>query len=137
MSKIRSLIKELCPNGVKYKTLGDICEIVTKQTGFDYSKTIKPRLLDFKEEGSVPYIQTKFFSGTHFNLNTDYFVPKDIVEKFPKIVLDSPCILFSIVGSIGNVGLFEEKEKCFLGGAICVAKVLPEYNIKFIYYYVL
>ena len=59
----------------------------------------------------------------------------DIVEQFPKITLDEKCILFSIVGaSIGNVGLFPGERKCFLGGAICVAKVLPQYDVDYVYY---
>ena len=86
-------------------------------------------------ENAVPYIQTKFFAGKNFNYQTDYYVPMDIVEQFPKITLDEKCILFSIVGaSIGNVGLFPGERKCFLGGAICVAKVLPQYDVDYIYY---
>ena len=27
MSKLQELIQELCPNGVEYKKLGDVCEI--------------------------------------------------------------------------------------------------------------
>ena len=86
-------------------------------------------------ENAVPYIQTKFFAGKNFNYQTDYYVPMDIVEQFPKITLDEKCILFSIVGaSIGNVGLFPGERKCFLGGAICVAKVFPQYDVDYIYY---
>ena len=125
MSRLEDLIKEYCPDGVKFVKLGDLCTLVTKQTGFDYSNHIKARLLMEKEEGSVPYIQTKFFTGRVFDYNTDYYVPKDIVERFPKITLDERCLLFSIVGaSIGNVGLFPGTTKCFLGGAICVAKIV-------------
>ena len=45
MSRIEQLIKELCPNGVEQKTLESLCSIITKQTGFDYSATIKPSFL--------------------------------------------------------------------------------------------
>ena len=135
MSKLDELIRELCPNGVEHIKLGKICSIITKQTGFDYTNHIKSRLLIEPTENAVPYIQTKFFSGRTFNYQTDYYVPMDIVERFPKIALDKKCILFSIVGaSIGNVGLFPGNKMCFLGGAICVAKVLSEYNIDYIYY---
>jgi len=135
MSKLDELIEEMCPNGVEYKPLGDLCYLVTKQTGFDYSNHIKARLLNHKEDGAIPYMQTKFFTGHRFDYNTDYYVPRDIVEKFPKITLNERCLLFSIVGaSIGNVGLFPAKQMCFLGGAICVAKVKPEYCVDFLYY---
>ena len=135
MTKIDELIRELCPDGVEYVRLGTLCSLITKQTGFDYTKHIKARLLMEPAENAVPYIQTKFFAGKNFNYQTDYYVPMDIVEQFPKITLDEKCILFSIVGaSIGNVGLFPGEHKCFLGGAICVAKVLPQYDVDYIYY---
>ena len=135
MSKLDELLRELCPDGVEYVRLGTLCSLITKQTGFDYTKHIKARLLMEPAENAVPYIQTKFFAGKNFNYQTDYYVPMDIVEQFPKITLDEKCILFSIVGaSIGNVGLFPGERKCFLGGAICVAKVLPQYDVDYIYY---
>lgn len=135
MSKLGELLKKYCPNGVDYKPLGSLCSIVTKQTGFDYTNHIKNRLLRNKEEDSVPYMQTKFFSGHVFNYETDYYVPMDVLKRFPKITLDQKCLLFSIVGaSIGNVGLFPADRVCFLGGAICVAKVLPDYNVDYLYY---
>ena len=135
MSKLDELIRELCPDGVEYVEFGTLCSLITKQTGFDYTKHIKARLLMEPTKNAVPYIQTKFFSGKNFNYQTDYYVPMDIVEQFPKITLDEKCILFSIVGaSIGNVGLFPGERKCFLGGAICVAKVLPQYDVDYIYY---
>lgn len=135
MSKLDEMIRELCPDGVEYVKLGTLCSLITKQTGFDYTNHIKARLLMEPAENAVPYIQTKFFEGKNFNYQTDYYVPMDIVEQFPKITLDEKCILFSIVGaSIGNVGLFPGERKCFLGGAICVAKVLPQYDVDYVYY---
>ena len=114
--------------------LGDLAELVTKQTGFDYTKTIRPSLLRIQEEDSIPYMQTKNFSGRVFDYNTDYYVPRKIVEQFPRIVLNKKCLLFSIVGaSIGNVGLFPGTKECFLGGAICVIKFKEGVNIAYIY----
>ena len=134
MSKIEDLISKLCPNGIEWKTIGDISTIVTKQTGFDYSATIKPSLVRDKSEENYPYIQTRDFSGHKFNYDTEFYIPKDIAKNFPKIILDSKCILVSIVGSIGNVGLFSGEKTCFLGGAICVIKLKEDVNIDFIYY---
>lgn len=133
MTRIEQMIKDMCPNGVEWKTLGEICELVTKQTGFDYSNTIKPALLTKRSEGAIPYMQTRNFSGRNFNYETEYYVPEHIVNQFPRIVLDKKCLLISIVGSIGNVGLFPGEEKCFLGGAICVLKFKPGINISFVY----
>lgn len=120
--------------GVEMKTLGGLCELVTKQTGFDYSGKIKPALLTNPQEGALPFLQTKNFSGRKFDYNTDYYVPERIVEQYPKIVLNKQCLLFSIVGaSIGNIGLFPGSRRCFLGGAICVLKFLDGINIHYVY----
>ncbi len=116
--------------------LEGLCDIITKQTGFDYSNHIKKSLTLKKSRDSLPYIQTKFFSGKQFNFNTDYYIPIKVAEKFPKIVLDNRCILLSIVGaSIGNIGLFPNKNKAFLGGAIGVLKINKNINIDYIYHY--
>ena len=135
MTHIEQMIQDMCPHGVEWKTLGEICEIVTKQTGFDYSNTIKPSLLTKQCDGAIPYMQTRNFSGRHFDYNTEYYVPEHIVNQFPKIVLDKKCLLISIVGSIGNVGLFPGDKKCFLGGAICMLKFKQGINISFVYEY--
>lgn len=120
--------------GVVMKTLKELCNIITKQTGFDYSSKIKPGLLVSKTNDSIPFLQTKNFSGLQFDYNTDYYVPSYIVEQFPKIVLDKECLLLSIVGaSIGNVGLFPGIINCFLGGAICVLKFKENINIHYVY----
>lgn len=136
MLNIKQLISELCPKGVECKPLGELCSIITKQTGFDYSNHIKNSLLSDKKEDTLPYIQTKFFTGKNFIYDTDYFIPLNVADRFPKILLDCKCLLFSIVGaSIGNIGLFPGTVKAFCGGAICVAKPLQEYNIEYLYYY--
>lgn len=120
--------------GVEIKSLGSISELVTKQTGFDYSSKIKPELLKREVNGAIPFLQTRNFNGRSFNYETEYYVPSHIVDLFPKIVLDRECLLLSIVGaSIGNVGLFPGIRKCFLGGAICVLKFKKGVNVPFIY----
>ncbi|MDO4731869.1 MAG: restriction endonuclease subunit S, partial [Clostridia bacterium] len=123
-------------NDIETLTIGQLATLVTKQTGFDYSSSIKPSLKIEKSDNTIPYLQTKNFSGIQFDYNTDYYVPMEIVEKFPKITLDEKCVLFSIVGaSIGNIGLFPGTTKCFLGGAICVVKFKENVNIDYVYHY--
>lgn len=116
--------------------LGEITEVVTKQTGFDYSKTIKPNLSNVKLQGYIPFLQTKNFKGKTFDLNTDYYLPEEIAKGFPKILLDSECLLLSIVGaSIGNVGIYDGKILAMLGGAICKVKLLDNELYNYLYYY--
>lgn len=114
----------------------DFCTIVTKQTGFDYTATIKKSLIKESAEDSLPYLQTKNFTGTTIDYNTDYYIPEKIAQEFPKINLNEKCVLFSIVGaSVGNIGLFPGNKHCFLSGAICVSKFIDETDADYLYHF--
>ena len=114
------------------RKLGEVCNIITKQTGFDYSSTIKPALLKEKADDSYPFIQNKDFNGTKINMDTDFFIPIDIAEKFPNIVLDRSSILISISGRIGNVGFYSSEHKAFIGGAVGICKLKYDNDGEFI-----
>lgn len=103
--------------------LDDLCELITKQTGFDYSATIKPSLLTKKGDNTYSFIQNKDFNGNEINLDTDFYIPVEVAEKFPKILIDKPSLLISISGRIGNVGFYKLKQKAFIGGAVGICKL--------------
>ena len=107
----------------KVTSLDKLCRIVTKQTGFDYSAEIKPSLVTAPQIGTIPFIQNKDFEGFEINYNTDFFIPYDVAEKYPKILLDEVCLLISISGRIGNVAVFDHKQTAFAGGAVGIAKL--------------
>ena len=110
----------------------DLCEIITKQTGFDYSATIKPSLINSKRKDTYPFIQNKDFSGNNINLNTDFYIPINVAEKFNKILLDKPSVLVSISGRIGNVGFYGLSQKAFIGGAVGICKLKDGIDGEFI-----
>lgn len=102
--------------------IGELCKTFTKQTGFDYSNHIKPTLVKKKTDKVVPFIQNKDFDGIGINYNTDYYIPFEIAKRFPMILLDEKCLLISISGSIGKVGVFNNRNTAFIGGAVAVGK---------------
>ena len=105
------------------RKLDDMCSIVTKQTGFDYSATIKPSLVNEPNDNTYPFIQNKDFNGANINYSTDFYIPKVVAESFPKILIDRPSLLISISGKIGNVGLCVNDNKAFIGGAVGICKL--------------
>ena len=44
MSRINDLIKELCPNGVTYQTIGSVCDF---QNGYAFKSNL------FKDDGDI------------------------------------------------------------------------------------
>ena len=124
------------PDGWCYAKLGELTKIVTKQTGFDYSKTIKPNLSEVKQSGMIPMVQTKNFKGTQFDFDTDYYIPVEIAKQFPKIMLDTKCMLLSIVGaSIGNIGIYPGQPLAMIGGAICKVTLIDDKLYDYLYYF--
>lgn len=104
-------------------TLDKLCRLVTKQTGFDYSAEIKPSLVTTPQIGTIPFIQNKDFEAFDINYNTDFYIPYEVAEKYPRILLDEACLLISISGRIGNVAVFDNKQTAFAGGAVGIAKL--------------
>ena len=106
------------------RKLSDMCSIITKQTGFDYSETIKPSLITEPREDTYSFIQNKDFDGENINFDTDFYIPISIANKYPRITLDCPSLLISISGKIGNVGYYNYLKKSFIGGAVGICKLL-------------
>lgn len=104
-------------------TLEQLCYLITKQTGFDYSAEIKPSLVTSKLSGTIPFIQNKDFEGFSINYDTDFYIPYNVAIKYPKILLDEVCLLISISGRIGNVAVFDNEYIAFAGGAVGIAKL--------------
>jgi type I restriction enzyme S subunit len=118
-----------------YSNFESLCKIFTKQTGFDYSAYIKPSLVQKPENEALPFIQNKDFDNKKINFNTDYYIPKEIAIKFPKILLDEKCFLISISGSIGKVGVFQNERMAFVGGAIAIAKFKDKDLLDWVLHY--
>lgn len=129
------LLTEIISEATPSIELSELCTVVTKQTGFDYSTKIKPSLVKMKNSDNIPFIQNKDFSGLSINLNTDFYIPISVVNQFPRITLDGPAILISISGKVGNVGLYTLNNRAFIGGAVCICKLQNGVNGKFILRY--
>lgn len=100
----------------------ELSKVFTKQTGFDYTKNIKPYLKNVGESENYPFIQNKDFEGIKVNLNTSYYIPIEIANTFPRLILNERCLLFSISGRVGNIGIYSSGETAFLGSAIAISK---------------
>lgn len=121
--------------GWEEATLGNLCKILTKQTGFDYTTYIKPTLIQEPKPNYLPFIQNKDFQCKKVNFNTDYYIPIDTALMFPKILLDQKSLLISISGSVGNVGIYNSDKLSFIGGAVAIAKLHNSEMIDWVMYF--
>ena len=56
-----------------------------------------------------------------------------MAKQFPKITLDSPSILISISGKIGNIGYYRLSDRAFIGGAVGICKLLKDNGRLMVY----
>ncbi len=117
--------------------LGDMTTSFTKQTGFDYSASIKPTLIKEQLPNYIPFIQNKDFLGHYINYKTDYFIPNEVAIRFPQILLNEKCLLISISGAIGNVAVFNHSQDAFIGGAIAVLKFKEKKSLDFVMHFLM
>ncbi|MFP6005370.1 restriction endonuclease subunit S [Helicobacter pylori] len=117
--------------------LGDMTTSFTKQTGFDYSASIKPTLIKEQLPNYIPFIQNKDFLGHYINYKTDYFIPNEIAIRFSQILLNEKCLLISISGAIGNVAVFNHSQDAFIGGAIAVLKFKEKKSLDFVMHFLM
>ncbi|EJB63260.1 type I restriction/modification specificity protein [Helicobacter pylori Hp H-44] len=117
--------------------LGDMTTSFTKQTGFDYSASIKPTLIKEQLPNYIPFIQNKDFLGHYINYKTDYFIPNEIAIRFPQILLNEKCLLISISGAIGNAAVFNHSQDAFIGGAIAVLKFKEKRSLDFVMHFLM
>ncbi|PDX05548.1 restriction endonuclease subunit S, partial [Helicobacter pylori] len=127
----------ITPSNWQRVRLGDMTTSFTKQTGFDYSASIKPTLIKEYLPNYIPFIQNKDFLGHYINYKTDYFIPNEIAIRFPQILLNEKCLLISISGAIGNVAVFNHSQDAFIGGAIAVLKFKEKKSLDFVMHFLM
>ena len=96
MSKLDELIKELCPNGVEYKPIDEICVV---QNGYTPSK----KNAEFWDNGDVPWFRMEDIrvNGRELNDSIQHITIKGVRGKcFPK-----NSIIFATTATVGEHAL--------------------------------
>ena len=128
MQKIHNLIEKLCPNGVEYKTIGELFDV---KNGYTPSKNNKY----FWENGNIPWFRMDDIrtNGNILNDATQHITELAIKNrKFPKDSL--------IVATTATIGVHALIKCDFVCNQqlTCVAikeKFKNDLNIKFCFYY--
>lgn len=108
MSKLNKLIQELCPNGVEYRKLGEVCEL---------NRGVRVVKKDLSENGIFPVYQNSltplgYYDKSNYPSNTTFVIS---------------------AGAAGEIGF---AEKAIWAADDCLCVTCPD-NIsnKYVYYY--
>ena len=117
MSKLEELIQELCPKGIQYHLIGDICDVLTG--GEAPPESIK------EKEPQGEYIYPIYSNGLGDNALWGY-------SKTFRI--DKPAVTFSSIGTIGFPTLREAKFTPIIRLKVIYPKDANKLNICFLKY---
>ena len=126
MSRLEELIAELCPNGVEYIKLEEVCGFVT---GFSFKSSL------FRESGAPICKTTNITEGYVSFEDMDCFDLSDYKEKLDKFIIRKNDIVIGMSGTI-KIGINNSDNICYLNQR--VGKFIPNTNIlnnKFLYYF--
>src|SRR5574344_2441150 len=130
MNKVEELIEKFCPEGVEYKTLGEVCEF---QNGFAFKSSL------FKQQGFAIIRITNIHDNiVDFN-DLKYFDSDDYDTDLTPFQINKNDILVAMSGATtGKFGLSAYEGKAFLNQR--VGKFKPNLNIllnKYLFHFLL
>ena len=127
MSKINDLIKKLCPNGVEYKNIKDICI---------ENFWVMPSTPKYQDNG-VPYITSKNIrNGKVLFSNIKYITENDYKVISNNRLIKEDDFLISMIGTIGEVGIVKNIDLPFYGQNMYLLRLNTKVmNIRFFYHY--
>lgn len=113
-------------NGAKLYMLGDIA-IVTKLAGFEFTNYVK-----YSNEGKIIALRGLNVKNGKLNLEDVKYIDHSDLSKLSRSKLHIGDMLFTYVGTIGQVALIDEEDKYYLAPNVAVIRcdksiVMPEY----------
>ena len=127
MSKIDELIQQYCPNGVEYKTLGDVAEYRRGSFPQPYGKSEW-----FNGEGSLPFVQVADVSNNLLLVkNTKQKI--SVLAQSKSVFVKKGTVLVTLQGSIGRVAVTQYD--CYVDRTLAIFQSYKfEINVKYFAY---
>ena len=122
MSKVNDLIKEMCPNGVKYKKLLECCHF---QNGFAFKSNL------FKDRGEILLRITNINNNKIDLKDIKYINVNDYKEELNKYIVKNDEIVIAMSGATtGKIGINKTNRNLYLNQR--VGKIVPIDNCRFV-----
>lgn len=128
MTTLEKLIAELCPDGVEYHKIGEVCRLVTGATP---SKTNSA----FWEDGTIPWMSSGEVNNKQI-FETELKITQIGYDKTSTTIVPIHSVVIALAGqgkTRGKVAI-TEIELC-TNQSLCAIICGPALNYKFLYYY--
>ena len=127
MSKINNLINELCPKGVEYKNIKELCL---------ENFWVMPSTPKYKIDG-IPYITSKNIrNGKVIFDNIKYISENDYKSISNNRTIKENDFLISMIGTVGEVGIVKSSDLPFYGQNMYLLRLNTKIiNINYFYHY--
>jgi type I restriction enzyme, S subunit len=130
MNAIDKMIDELCLEGVEVKELGDVGE-VTKLAGYEFTEHVK-----YSNYGSIIALRGLNIKKGYLNLTSVKYIDESNFNKLSRSKLYVNDMLFTYVGTIGEVALIDADDKYYLAPNVARIRFINKnINPKFMLYY--
>ena len=133
MKVIDSLVEKLCPNGVLYKNLGNVCDYIR---GITYNKSQEATASD-KDTWKVLRANNITLSTKTLNFDDIKEVASTVKVKDSQHLKKGDILICAGSGSkehIGKVAYIPENLECTFGGFMAVIRCHQELNSRFLFH---
>ncbi len=129
MNGLQQLINQLCPNGVEWKTLGEVCEIKGRIGFRGYTRADQVE----KGEGVISLSPANIIDG-RLNYDDCTYITYFKYDESPEIKTYNGDIIFCKTASVGKIGLVENLPcEATINPQLVVLKEIKS-NSRFLFY---
>ena len=127
MSKLQELIDHLCPNGVEFKPLGEVCDFVN---GFAFKSNL------FRSKGER-IIRITNITGSNVDvMDSKYFELNDYSTDLSKYRVQKGNILIAMSGATtGKIGCYNSNENSYINQRVGMFKPHDELSERFLFHF--
>lgn len=127
MSKINELIKELCPNGVEFKTIGELCETITDYVAAGSFADIAKNVKYLDTPNYAQLIRTTDIKSK-FKNNNFIYVDENAFNYLWRVNLNKESIILPNIGNCGEVYFLKPEDLPYKNNVLATNAILVRSN---------
>ena len=108
MSKIEELIQQLCPNGVEWKKIGDVCNTITDYTAAGSFANIAENVKYISEKEYAQLVRTTDLKSNFSNPDKFVYVNEHAFNYLWRVNLIGEGLILPNVGNCGEIYHYTE-----------------------------